>query len=236
MGVLTFNGISSGTYGLYVRGKDTFNAPELDFERIAVPGKSGDVLISNNRYKNIVVPYDAYIHKDFKTKAANVRAWLLSSQGYCRLTDEFHPEYFRLAIFKGPLDFDVRLLNRSGTCTLEFDCKPQRFLTSGESSVTASKGGNITNPTLFEAKPLITVTTSSTSAATLTINGYTIKLSSVPNRSATLDCETQNAYYGTTNLNGYVTGDFPILKSGANSVTWSGSVSKVTLVPRWWTL
>lgn len=236
MGVFTFNGTESSTYGVYVNGKGTYNGAELDFTRISVPGRNGDVIMSNGRYKNIVVPYEAYIHKDFKNKAAKARAWLLSPQKYCRLTDEYHPDEFRLALFKGPIDFDMRFMNKSGTCVLEFDCKPQRFLISGEEEQTFYADGVITNPTLFEAAPLITVLSSSEEAGEITIGGKTMKFLSMEYGAATLDCEAQNAYNGYTNLNYAVSGQFPTLVPGENNISFSGSIMSVSIIPRWWTL
>ena len=236
MGIVTFNNISSDTYGIYVQGGGAFNAPELDYNAISVPGKNGDVIISNKRYKNIVVSYNAYIYRNFAEKARSARAWLLSPQGYVRLSDSYHEDEYRLAMYSGEIEFDMRALLRAGTVTLKFNCKPQRFLTSGETAVTAVQNGVITNPTLFEAKPLLTIQSSSTEAGTVTINGKTLNIASMTNRSLTVDCDTMNAYYGTTSLNSAISGDFPVLAAGDNLIAWTGSISGVTIIPRWCTL
>ena len=58
--------------------------------------------------------------------------WLLGSpMQYQRLEDDYHPDEYRMAIFTGPLDFDTRFLNRSGETTLNFNCKPHRYIKAG---------------------------------------------------------------------------------------------------------
>ena len=47
---------------------------------------------------------------------------------------------------------------------MKFDCKPQRFLVSGENPVVFTGNGTITNPTDFESSPLIRVTGNGTIA------------------------------------------------------------------------
>lgn len=38
---------------------------------------------------------------------------------------------------------------------------------------------------------------------------------------------------GTTLMNEHMTGEFPVLKPGANAVSWTGTVSKVVAKPNW---
>lgn len=236
MGTFIFNGVNSSAYGIYVTGKGTFNGAELDYSKVTVPGRNGDVIFSNKRYKNIVVPYEGYIHKDFRDKAEAARAWLLSAQGYVRLEDEYNPDEYRLALFKGPLNFDVRFMNKSGTMTLEFDCKAQRFLKSGDTAQNFTAAGVITNPTLFDAAPLITVQSSSEEGGNVTIGGQTMRIMSMEYGVMTLDSETMNAYNGYTNLNYTVSGTFPVLKPGDNTVSFDGAITDVSIIPRWWTI
>lgn len=228
-----FDGKSCRDFGIYVSGSGTFNAPELDVTTYEIPGKNGDLVISNGRYKNIVVQYHAFIRSDFRHNAERARAWLLHPQGYRRLSDDYHPNEFRLARFTGPIDFDMRFMNRSGECTLNFDCKPQRFLASGEGKLTFEAASVLWNDTLFNAKPLITVYGSG--SGQITVGSITVLLSDIPEY-VTLDCDLQDAYKGLTNKNSIMTGSFPVLTPGSNTVSFTGGVTKIEIIPRWWTL
>ena len=40
-------------------------------------------------------------------------------------------------------------------------------------------------------------------------------------------------YQGNTLLNDHMNGEFPVLKPGANAISWTGAVSKVVVRPNW---
>lgn len=50
-----FAGHCCREYGIYVSGENTFNGPERGYELVSIPGRSGDLIRDNKRYKNITV-------------------------------------------------------------------------------------------------------------------------------------------------------------------------------------
>lgn len=237
MGYLVFDGANTAEHGMTIDGAGVFNAPERDVETLSVPGRNGDIIIDNGRYRNTDVFYEAGITRDFKNNTAWARSFFLArSAGYYRLTDSYDTEHFRLARYKGGFEVEPSVLNRSGKVVLTFDSKPQRFLTSGEAEQSKTKGSTITNPTAFPSKPLIHIT-SATNGAVLTINGYTIRFTAAVSSAAYIDCETMEAYSGATNLNNKIScNDFPVLTSGSNTISWTGTVNGFKIAPRWWEL
>lgn len=158
---LTFDGEQSGDYDLYITGAGTFNAPQRDVEMITIPGRNGAFALDHGRFENIEVTYPAGVfgsdESDFTDKIADIRAWLCSKKGYVRLTDEYNPNEYRLAVYKSGLEVTPALL-KAGEFELVFECKPQRFLTSGETAETiAASGDTLTNPTKFNARPMLEV-------------------------------------------------------------------------------
>lgn len=232
MNKILFNGRMSDSFGIYISGSGTYNAPERDTESIEIPGRNGALVIDNKRFKNVVVSYPAFIRQMFKEHAAGAREWLLQSAEYVRLEDSYHPEYFRLARFQGPLDFDTRFLNLSGECTLNFDCKPQRFLKSGEYKITTEKAIILYNPTGMEALPYIRIYGTSGQL----IVGNTIMDISEIDEYIDIDCDTQNAFKETKNCNDKVTNAFPTFPAGETGIIFSGDITRVEITPRWWTV
>ena len=53
------------------------------------------------------------------------------------------------------------------------------------------------------------------------------------NTGIVIDSVLQEAYLGTTLMNEHMTGEFPVLKPGANAVSWTGTVTKVVVKPNW---
>ena len=162
MNSIVFGGINSSTYGIYISGEGVWNAPERDAETIKIPGRNGEYILDHGNFKNIEVTYPAFnqeaSYNDFRTKVDNFRNAISSLKGYQRLTDSFHPDEYRMAAFIGGLEVDPILYNdKSMQTNIVFNCKPQRFLTTGETQSSVTSGGTITNPTLFESHPLLLV-------------------------------------------------------------------------------
>ena len=172
---LEFDNVSSRTYGVYITGEAVYNAPERDVEMITIPGRSGSFALDNGRFENIEVSYPAGIYADteadFRQAISDFRNFLCSRKGYVRLQDEYNPDEYRMAVYKSGLDVDPALL-RAGEFNIVFDCKPQRWLTSGETKTSVSSGSTVTNPTRFDASPLIEVE----GYGNLNFNGYTISI------------------------------------------------------------
>lgn len=162
MGIINyieFGGVKSSDYGIYVSGEGTFNAPERDVELIEIPGRNGEFSLDKGRFKNITVTYPVFNYEtnltDFRTRLRDFCNALKSKIGYQRLEDTFHPDEYRMATFVDMIDVNPVMYNTASTFKLVFDCKPQRFLKSGELPVAITSGSTLTNPTLFESSPLL---------------------------------------------------------------------------------
>lgn len=233
----TFAGRPSTDFGLYINGQGTFGAPAHSFEITPIPGKSGDLIFDNKRFENFDLKYPAFIMEEFKTNLAAFRSFMMSKRTYQRLEDTYHPEEFRLAFFKEAIEPDVWFDNSFGSLDVTFNCKPQRFLKSGETKLEFEEPSfSIENPTLFPAKPLVRVHASQDGNGLLTIGGVVFAISNIPSF-IDLDFETMNAYFGSTSMNRNIilsTLDYPDLEPGINNFTFSGDITKVEVTPRWY--
>ena len=157
---LRFDGEDSRNYGVYITGEAVFNSPERDVEMISIPGRNGEYARDLGRFTNIEVTYPAGLfgvdEADFADAIADFRNMLGSRVGYCRLEDDYNPGEYRMGVFKAGLEVTPANL-KSGEFTITFNCKPQRFLTTGETATELQSGDTITNPTLFESKPQLQV-------------------------------------------------------------------------------
>lgn len=126
------NGVDSRDYGVYISGQGTFSAPQKAYTFYNVPGRNGAILGSENRLENINVSYEAFIYTDFDNNIAKFRTFLLSLNGYQRLSDSYHPDEYRYAVYQGPFEPKVTKMNDSGSFVITFSCKPQRYLLSGD--------------------------------------------------------------------------------------------------------
>ena len=161
---LTFDGVSLKDYGVYISGDAVYDSPERDVDMISIPGRNGTFALDKGRFNNIEVTYPAGVYSDSQTnfadKVSALRNQLASRTGYRRIEDEYHPDEYRMGVYKRGLEFDPVHYNEASKFEITFDCKPQRFLKSGETEITIPSQGagyNLTNPTLFESNPLLKV-------------------------------------------------------------------------------
>lgn len=231
---ITFDGKSSGDFGVWISGGGTFNAPARDVETVSIPGRNGDIYFDNGRFRNITVSYPAFISRRFQPRIDDFRAWLCSHVGYFRLEDTYHPDEYRMALFKGGLSVSTAPRNLAGQFTLSFDCKPQRWLKSGEIGTEFTAAGKIYNLTDYDAKPLIHCVGTS---GTVTVNGTAVTVTGCT-AYVDIDCEEMECAEGSTNRNGTATlvnGAFPVLSPGTNNISFTG-FSKVVITPRFYTI
>ena len=248
MGVIWFDGQSSRDYGLVVESYPSLNHGVKRGEAYAIAGRNGTFYREDGTYDNYIQAYNVAVREGrFRRadlRAADIAAWLSGKTGFLRLEDSFEPEFFKLARYAGPLNIE-QLLGVYGRCTLEFDCRPERWLLSGEETEAFKSTGDhyVYNPTNFEAKPLIKMT--GTGALTLSINSQSwIKVGSGGSNTtvAIIDCETGTitdsdgdslmsnvAFYTPYN-------SFPTLRPGSNKITTAAAITRLEITPRWWTL
>lgn len=177
---LTFGDVSITDFDVYISGEGLFNAPKKDVESINIPGRNGALLIDNGRYENIEVTYPAAFYKEglynFIANLSALRAALMSKKGYQRIEDSFHPDEYRMGALIGGLEVNPVKYNTAATFDMVFDCKPQRFLKSGEVAQEFTADGEILNPTFYESSPLLEVE----GRGEIVINGYPIEINVDP--------------------------------------------------------
>ena len=129
------------------------------------------------------------------------------------------------------------MLQQAGRAEITFNRKPQRYLKIGEHTTKINvNGSRIINPTSFDSDPLIKVFGSG--SGTISIGNKTIQISNISD-GLVIDCEMQEVYLGSTSYNqnvNYMNDGFPKLKPGRNIINFSGGVSRVEIIPRWWTV
>lgn len=173
---LTFAGINSLDYGIYITGEAVYNAPKRSVEFVSIAGRDGDLIIDNGHFENIEVTYPAGCfdagQPGFADKLRAFRNAMASKKGYQRLTDSYNPDEYRMAAFASGVEVAPASYSRAGEFNIVFNCQPFRYLVSGESEVTVTSGSSLTNPCLFESRPII----EAEGYGTLTVNGYDIEL------------------------------------------------------------
>lgn len=140
----SFGNIKTSDYGIMAFPPTVIEGPERAYEYTPIPGRSGDLIIHDRRINNSIVNYgcifcpnDNGMYGNYTSLEEAVTAFhsgLLSQAGYFDLSDTFNPAYFRKASFPGPLEITYSGDKRLAKCVVSFNCKPQRYLYSGEAT------------------------------------------------------------------------------------------------------
>ena len=238
MNYFVFDGRNTKDWRIGLSGTGVYNAPARDVTVIDVPGRNGSAIIDNGRYLNTTVTYPCWIAKGFFEKIDDFRAFLIEhSDGYYRLEDTYHPDEYRMAQYVGPFEASPGTRNLSGRFDVAFNCKPQRWLKSGdefEKIINVTK--TLYNPTRFAAMPVFRTT----KTGAITVNGETITVETLEGQEyLDIDTERYVAYNGGTVFPSAVVfpPQNPGLLPGENEITLTSSMrSYVQVKPRWWTV
>lgn len=240
MSEFILGGRRSGDFGIIMTAPPKMVFAEPDVDTISIAGRSGDLILDNGRYKNVSVPYNCAIlpenGQSMRSAAERAVTILKPSAQYMRLENTYHPGTFRLARVSREVSIES-IVEEAGIFTVEFDCKPQRFFTEGEAPIIFNAPGELVNQ-WFPALPIITV--HGAGDCTVTVGDCTVTLFDMTHP-ITLDCDMQDAYWDDdgqiVNANQQISAPaFPVLQPGANAIIWTGSVARVEIIPRWWTL
>lgn len=235
MDYFIFGDIDSRDYNVWLFDLNTDEAPESLMTEIKVPGRNGALLQSNRTFENMQHRYMGVIYENAANNLEWLRNAMMANLGYMKLEDSIHPEEFYIARYMGGLEPKLSPDRKMVKFAIEFSRKPQRYLTVGEQELTIANGGTIVNPTPFDSQPLITVG----GYGALSINGMSVTIQNYGGSYITIDSELMDCISAGTNANQYVTfqnGKFPALRPGDNGFTYSGNITSVKVVPRWWML
>lgn len=244
-GVITYDGVASTDYGIVVSEAPVFERPNRKQTIIQVPGRNGSVIFPEDAWEDVVRSYNVWLSENVTEDSGGDKsgylveyvdafeAFLNSKKGYTRLEDNFEPDIYRLAYYSGGDAFSNEM-TQYGRASLRFTCRPERFLKSGETPVSVTNGATLTNPTRFASKPIIHIEASNETIS-VSIGGKTITAEVTDY--INIDCERMNAYrLPVENKNDKISGSFPTIPSGSNTIGITGTYTKVEITPQWFTV
>lgn len=229
------DGVSNKDVGIRMQGAVDISAATPRIDTVEIPGRNGDLHFWDGSYENRTATVGAYVYRpDFvKSAFGAVNRWLFDSVTYRKLVTDDDRDHFIMARVTNSAEIAARI-RRLAPFEIEFDCKPQRFLTIGEESVIINKNTTVENPTIFASKPLYKI--NGNGSGVLTIGAYTLNISSIDGY-VHYDAETQMAYKGTVNKNSTVNAPNGLpFEGGEQPINFSGGITSVEIIPRWWEL
>ena len=223
-----WNGVDCRQYGIHVSELPPITIPLERSTQTNVPGRPGSLtqLEGEDVYDDMILTATCFISDPAQIPA--IAAWL---KGSGTVTFANRTGGYYKARIANQIPFE-KVLRGNPHCTfaVNFRCYPFWYQENvADISVTAS-GTTVNNPGSVYSEPLITVTGSGD--ITLMVGTTIVELTGISG-SIVLDCALKEVYKGTTLMNDHMTGEFPVLKPGMNVISWTGTVTKIVISPRW---
>lgn len=228
--MLTINwkGINSSTIpGLIICELPPITKPKMRTTITKIDGRDGDIIEE--------LGYESYT-KSIKIGLArnydiNQVIKYFTGSGELVMSNEDDKVYNCKIVDK----IDYEKLLRFKTATVKFYTQPYKYkkneskVTLNISSQTSVKVNNIG---LEPAKPIIKLTGSGTVG--ITLNGSSILTYTFPSgeTEVVIDSMEEEAYLNGVFKNRNMTGEFPILEIGQNTIGWSGTLTKIEIQPK----
>ena len=221
-----YNGVDSRTKGVRVISYPPILRANLRATTVTLPGRPGE--LTQIEGVDIYEPYTRAM--SIAVDALHLQAalnWMRGSgtlilgneSGYkynVRLDAQLQVDKQYKGMFSGNLQIRTEPFKRSTTAASDIQV--------------TSSGTTVNNPGNVPAKPRITITGSG--ACTLTIGGKTLTFASLTTGTV-VDLQNQWILVSGTPVCGAASGEFGAFPTGNSTVSWTGSITKVTIPQDW---
>ena len=227
MSEITFKGTTASSKSVTVLKYPEIVKPTLRVETVKVPGRDGELTLSGMpSYEAMVLECECMVPSVDKISAA--AAWL-TGRGDLVLGND--PDYAYDAQVIDEIRFEKILRGHAHRrFTVPFLCQPLKKKAVTESDIELTAPGTVVNIGHVPSRPLIKIEGSGN--VVLAVGAYSLSITDI-NTSILIDSDLGMATNGTVNESYKVSGEWPLLVVGNNAVGWTGTVSKVTITPRW---
>lgn len=231
------NGRKSTEFGVFV---ETFPSIILPSERVQthqIPGRHGDLKVREGAYVPIILPLECFArnieHLD------EFSGWLREF-GWMRMGK--YPNFAYKASMISQIDIDeIRKGRANRRFSIVFDCQPFRYVWPEADSIPIAMSdypngsASIVNPGNVESAPRFIIAGSGEFSLTVGLTEMTFRN---VESGIIVDCEAEECFNLEESLSANEKAEigddeFPKLRAGANMISWSGDITKVTIVPRW---
>ena len=224
MNTITLNGVASSTIsGLMIQTLPPISKPPRRVMIEEIDGRDGD-LITDLGYGAYDKTFSIGLYGNYDVD--NVLRYL-NSEGKVIFSNE-PTKYYRYQVND---QINLERLIRYKTADVVMHCQPFKYSATESSRTISASGSAVTNSGNIISRPKITITGSGT--VSLSLNGsqlFSIDMSgNIGN--ITIDSETLEAYKDGNLMNRRVTGNYDrfYLNPGNNTLSWSGSVSRIVI-------
>lgn len=226
-----FNNKKNIDLGIKVVKRSNIPIPERNIELKSLKGRDGSLTRDYKTYNDIKISVSLNFisgENDFINKGAEIADWLYNINDNKLIFSDNDKFYYKVKKIECK-DIE-RSLKVIGKFIVTFVCDPYKYyLENNDIEITNST--EINSPMLVvDSEPIISI--SGSGNVNLIINDKRIVLENVEENliinSSILEC-----YKEKENLNYKMSGEFPILKNGENTINIEGNIKSIKIKPNW---
>ena len=217
-------------YGIVISARTSIPSPVRRVTTLEVPGRNSELRFDENTYGDITITVECGLKDNISLadKVDAIKGWLLGADE-SDLVFDFQLDRKYIAQVVNTIDFS-QVFKIFSRFIIVFRCRPFKYAISNIVT-TLNSPGPITNLGTIYSEPIIRVY--GTGDGILTIGTHVITLTGISG-SIIIDSSIQDCYaVDGSNLNNKMSGDFPMINVGINTITWTGSITKAVITPNW---
>ena len=215
------NGENSLDIGIHISNLPTITRSTIRNERNIIAGRNGTTRTSDETQEDKVKTVGGYFQgePDLFFNFIKPGEITFSNQLDRYFTCDVDNEIILNPLFDDWYEFSIT-----------FVLNPLSYLYDGDETITLTEPSAIVGNGNVNSNPYIKVIGNGT--ITLTINSESITLNNVDGY-IELDSEEQECFKDGVRKNRQMIGEFPTLNTSSNTISWSGRVTKIEIIPRW---
>lgn len=218
-----FKGVSSDDLGVIAVHLGQRQRAEQEKDVIQVPFSDRNDVVLHPHF----LPYTRTMEIAFRYEQLSpVQSWLLGSG---KLSTPLDPGLYFEAFVDSITD---PVIYRAGVykCKVNFVVEPFAYHRAGDEEINLSSPALVLNPGTWISHPIYKI--SGSGEGSVLVNGDRMDFTDLVNDTV-VDTKLKVCYSGQENRGKYMKGDFLTLKPGDNSISYSGGITGVSIVPRW---
>lgn len=226
-----FGGKNSYTdFGITIAQRPSLPSSKRRVSYIDIPGRDSNLRYDEGTYEDITIAVECSIKgNNIAEKLDDIKAWLFGA-GESNLIFSFQDDKRYRAQVVNIIDFR-QVFKYTSQFPIVFNCRPFKYAVQNNIFTITQSGASIINPGTLRSEPVISVYGSG--KINLKINEATIDLNDIAGK-IILNSVIQDAYNDAgDNLNSKINGEFIYLGLGSSKFEWTGTVSKIEVLPNW---
>ena len=223
-----WNGIDCRQYGIHVSEQPPITIPLERSTQTTVPGRPGSLttLQGDDVDDDLLLTAECFISDPAQIPV--IAGWLKGG-GTVTFANRIGGHYNARIANQIPFESVLRG-NPYRTFSVNFRCFPFWYADNVQEIEITQSGSIVNNPGSVYSEPVMNVIGSGN--VTLMVGSTLIELTGL-GAGIIIDSVLKEAYADFDLRNNHMNGDFPVLKPGANAISWVGNVSKIVIQPNW---